>query len=53
MVEALLGYEVVQVSCGASHIAALTNEHEAFAWGRCDNGEHKYVIRHTDLSEIY
>lgn len=38
IVEALLGYEVVQVSCGASHILAVTNEHEVFAWGRGDNG---------------
>ena len=36
--EALLGYEVVQVSCGASHVLAVTNEHEVFAWGRGDNG---------------
>lgn len=39
--EALLGYEVIQVSCGASHILAVTNEHEVFAWGRGDNGESK------------
>ncbi|XP_076440668.1 serine/threonine-protein kinase Nek8-like [Babylonia areolata] len=38
IVEALLGYEVVQVSCGASHVLAVTNEHEVFAWGRGDNG---------------
>ncbi|PVD23797.1 hypothetical protein C0Q70_17071 [Pomacea canaliculata] len=37
IVEALLGYEVVQVSCGASHVLAVTNEHEIFAWGRGDN----------------
>ncbi|ESO92636.1 hypothetical protein LOTGIDRAFT_120493 [Lottia gigantea] len=39
IVEALLGYEVVQVSCGASHVLAVTNEHEVFSWGRGDNGE--------------
>ncbi|XP_035826052.1 serine/threonine-protein kinase Nek8 isoform X2 [Aplysia californica] len=38
IVEALLGYEVTQVSCGASHVLAVTNEHEVFAWGRGDNG---------------
>ncbi|XP_013380324.1 serine/threonine-protein kinase Nek8 isoform X2 [Lingula anatina] len=38
IVEALLGYEVVQVSCGACHVLAVTNDHEVFAWGRGDNG---------------
>lgn len=38
IVEALLGYEVSHVSCGASHVLAVTNEHEVFAWGRGDNG---------------
>ncbi|KAG7266435.1 hypothetical protein CRUP_030658 [Coryphaenoides rupestris] len=38
IVEALLGYELVQVSCGASHVLAVTNEREVFAWGRGDNG---------------
>ncbi|XP_043910354.1 serine/threonine-protein kinase Nek8 [Protopterus annectens] len=38
IVEALLGYEILQVSCGASHVLAVTNEHEVFAWGRGDNG---------------
>lgn len=37
--EALLGYELVQVSCGASHVLAVTNEREVFAWGRGDNGK--------------
>jgi NIMA (never in mitosis gene a)-related kinase len=36
--EDLLGFEVVQVSCGASHVMAVTNEHDVFAWGRGDNG---------------
>lgn len=36
--EALLGYELVQVSCGASHVLAVTNEREVFSWGRGDNG---------------
>ncbi|KAJ3590234.1 hypothetical protein NHX12_008188, partial [Muraenolepis orangiensis] len=38
IVEALLGYELVQVACGASHVLAVTNEREVFAWGRGDNG---------------
>ncbi|XP_033115096.1 serine/threonine-protein kinase Nek8-like [Anneissia japonica] len=38
IVEALLGYEIIMVSCGASHVMAVTNEHEVFAWGRGDNG---------------
>ncbi|XP_074641765.1 serine/threonine-protein kinase Nek8-like [Tubulanus polymorphus] len=38
IVEALLGYEVAQVSCGASHVLAVTNDHEVFAWGRGEHG---------------
>lgn len=38
IVEALLGYELVQVSCGTSHVVAVTNEREVFAWGRGDSG---------------
>ncbi|XP_072173029.1 serine/threonine-protein kinase Nek8-like [Diadema setosum] len=38
IVEALLGYEVALVSCGASHVMAVTNEHEVFSWGRGNNG---------------
>lgn len=38
IVEALLGCEVTQISCGASHVIAVTNEHEVFSWGRGDNG---------------
>ncbi|XP_035648076.1 serine/threonine-protein kinase Nek8 isoform X2 [Oncorhynchus keta] len=38
IVEALLGYELVQVSCGASHVLAVTNDREVFSWGRGDNG---------------
>ncbi|XP_064425064.1 serine/threonine-protein kinase Nek8 [Latimeria chalumnae] len=38
IVEALLGYEILQVSCGASHILVVTNDREVFAWGRGDNG---------------
>ncbi|XP_007530759.1 serine/threonine-protein kinase Nek8 isoform X1 [Erinaceus europaeus] len=38
IVEALLGYEMVQVSCGASHVLALSTERELFAWGRGDGG---------------
>uniref|UniRef100_F6XNP5 Serine/threonine-protein kinase Nek8 n=1 Tax=Ornithorhynchus anatinus TaxID=9258 RepID=F6XNP5_ORNAN len=38
IVEALLGYEMVQVACGASHVLALSAEREVFAWGRGDSG---------------
>ncbi|KAL0973198.1 hypothetical protein UPYG_G00200190 [Umbra pygmaea] len=38
IVEALLGYELVQLSCGASHVLAVTNDREVFSWGRGDNG---------------
>uniref|UniRef100_A0A6J0UG79 non-specific serine/threonine protein kinase n=1 Tax=Pogona vitticeps TaxID=103695 RepID=A0A6J0UG79_9SAUR len=38
IVEALLGYEIMQVACGASHILAVSNEGEVFSWGRGDNG---------------
>ena len=38
IVEELLGFEVIMVSCGASHVLAVTNEHEVFAWGRGHNG---------------
>lgn len=37
--EALLGYEMVQVACGASHVLALSTERELFAWGRGDGGK--------------
>uniref|UniRef100_A0A8C4NCE4 non-specific serine/threonine protein kinase n=1 Tax=Eptatretus burgeri TaxID=7764 RepID=A0A8C4NCE4_EPTBU len=38
MLEALLGYEVVSLSCGVSHVMAITNEREVYSWGRGDNG---------------
>ncbi|XP_044528780.1 serine/threonine-protein kinase Nek8 isoform X3 [Gracilinanus agilis] len=38
IVEALLGYEMVQVACGASHVLALSTERDLFAWGRGDGG---------------
>lgn len=52
IVEALLGYELVQVSCGASHVLAVTNEREVFAWGRGDNGtvNGPVVVRLTSCS---
>uniref|UniRef100_A0A674C9S7 non-specific serine/threonine protein kinase n=1 Tax=Salmo trutta TaxID=8032 RepID=A0A674C9S7_SALTR len=31
-------YELVQVSCDASHVLAVTNDREIFSWGRGDNG---------------
>ncbi|XP_006811323.1 serine/threonine-protein kinase Nek8-like [Saccoglossus kowalevskii] len=38
IVEELLGFEVILVSCGTSHVIAITNDHEVFSWGRGDNG---------------
>jgi len=38
IVEALIGFEVEQVSCGASHVIVVTADRELFAWGRGDNG---------------
>ncbi|KAF6019750.1 NEK8 [Bugula neritina] len=38
IVEALLGYEVINVSCGPMHIMAVTNDNEVFAWGKTDSG---------------
>lgn len=39
IVEALLRYELVQVSCDASNVLAVTNDREIFSWGRGDNGK--------------
>lgn len=59
IVEALLGYELVQVSCGASHVLAVTNEREVFAWGRGDNGKLQFFFifffplsKHTIFSDL-
>lgn len=48
--EALLGYEMVQVACGASHVLALSTERELFAWGRGHGG--KASFQHA-LSLLY
>ncbi|XP_040311298.1 serine/threonine-protein kinase Nek8 isoform X4 [Herpailurus yagouaroundi] len=53
IVEALLGYEMVQVACGASHVLALSTERELFAWGRGDGGqEAQRVVCGIDSSMI-
>ncbi|XP_053749269.1 serine/threonine-protein kinase Nek8 isoform X2 [Panthera pardus] len=53
IVEALLGYEMVQVACGASHVLALSTERELFAWGRGDGGqEAQRVVCGIDSSLI-
>lgn len=36
--EALLGYEVIKVSCGPMHIMAATTDNVVFAWGKTDSG---------------
>ncbi|XP_033279262.1 serine/threonine-protein kinase Nek8 isoform X4 [Orcinus orca] len=58
IVEALLGYEMVQVACGASHVLALSTERELFAWGRGDgalacgsNRFNKLGLDHLSLGE--
>eukprot|EP00051_Salpingoeca_urceolata_P019713 m.290903 g.290903 ORF g.290903 m.290903 type:complete len:794 (+) comp19472_c0_seq11:35-2416(+) len=38
IVEALLGFEVRQISSGSAHIAAVTSENELFVWGSGANG---------------
>jgi len=38
IVEALIGFEVEQVSCGSAHVMVVTADRELFAWGRGDNG---------------
>ena len=54
IVEALLGYEVALVSCGAAHVMAVTNEHEVFSWGRGDNGKVTtiHVVCHLQIEII-
>ena len=50
IVEALLGYEVVRVSCGPNHIMAVTNDNEVFAWGKTDSGWWEHYFDYIDLS---
>ncbi|XP_068720609.1 serine/threonine-protein kinase Nek8-like [Montipora capricornis] len=38
IVEALIGNEVEQVSCGSAHVMVVTADRELFSWGRGDNG---------------
>eukprot|EP00033_Pygsuia_biforma_P002197 GCRY01002435.1.p1 GENE.GCRY01002435.1~~GCRY01002435.1.p1 ORF type:complete len:616 (+),score=164.16 GCRY01002435.1:108-1955(+) len=52
VVEALLGHDVVRVSCGGSHTAALTQSGRLFTWGAGRNGRlgHGHERdRHTPL----
>ena len=48
--EALLGFEVTAMSCGTSHIFAVTNDHDVFSWGRGDNGTLRYDIVYLTFS---
>ena len=32
------------ISCGSTHVFAITNEHEMFSWGRGDNGFMCFII---------
>ena len=38
VVEDLVGCTVLQVSCGASHVMALTNDQQVFVWGKGSSG---------------
>ncbi|XP_065070111.1 serine/threonine-protein kinase Nek8-like [Rhopilema esculentum] len=38
IIEALLGYSVVQLSCGAAHVMIVTDAGDVFSWGRGDSG---------------
>jgi len=49
-VESLLGYEVINVSCGSLHVIAVTNDNEVFAWGKTDNG--KYDTQFSPLNNL-
>ena len=48
--EKLIGYDVVQVACGASHVLAVTLEHQVFSWGRGDNG--RLGLGHQDSCSV-
>lgn len=38
IVEALLGFTVLRLSCGAAHAMVVTDEGDVFSWGRGDSG---------------
>ena len=38
MIESIIGYETVDVACGAHHVLALMSEGEVFAWGKGEGG---------------
>eukprot|EP00794_Sanderia_malayensis_P007994 gene7994-8853_t len=38
IVEALLGYTVVHLSCGSAHVMVITDRGDVFSWGRGDSG---------------
>ncbi|XP_057299933.1 serine/threonine-protein kinase Nek8-like isoform X2 [Hydractinia symbiolongicarpus] len=38
VVEDLVGCTVVQLSCGAAHVMALTNDNQLFVWGKGSSG---------------
>ena len=38
IVEALLGFEIRSVVCGASHVVAITTDSEVYSWGCGGNG---------------
>ena len=38
IIESIIGYETVDVACGAHHVLALMSEGEVFAWGKGEGG---------------
>ena len=39
IIESIIGYETVDVACGAHHVLALMSEGEVFAWGKGEGGK--------------
>ena len=38
IIESIIGYETIDVVCGAHHVLALMSEGEVFAWGKGEGG---------------
>jgi NIMA (never in mitosis gene a)-related kinase len=39
IIESMIGYEAMDIACGAYHALALMSEKLVFAWGKSDNGQ--------------
>ncbi|CAL4160779.1 unnamed protein product, partial [Meganyctiphanes norvegica] len=60
LVEALLGISAIQISCGAQHMAVLSQEKQVYIWGTGDNGRLGIGTRskqlwpqHVDLDDLH